>query len=180
MAVVITHFKRRGKVGNAWAKENVKYIQFRRGKDDERVMRPLFTDDGPMTRLEGYQFIDESPKGTKFFTVIINPDPEKEDTHKDLDMRPIAVTAMRTIAEIMHEQGITTPVIWVAAIHDDHTDKNHVHALAALQGRLDTPDLDRIRAATTAACLEQRRELDRARERQMRQQESERGLERER
>jgi hypothetical protein len=87
---------------------------------------------------------------------------------------------MRTISEIMQEQGITTPVIWVAAIHDDHTDKNHVHALAALQGRLDTPDLDRVRAATTAACLEQRRELDRVLERQARQRESERGLERER
>jgi hypothetical protein len=48
------------------------------------------------------------------------------------------------------------------------------------QGRLDKPDLDHIRAATTAACLEQRRELDRARERQARQRESERGLERER
>ena len=180
MAVVKTHFKRRGKVGNAWAMENVRYIQHREGKDDERVMRPLFTEDGPMTRLEGYQFIDEAPKGTKFFTVIINPDPEKEDTHKDLDMRTLARTTMRTISQIMQEQGITTPVIWVAAIHDDHTDKNHVHALAALQGRLDEPDLDRIRAATTAACVEQRRELDRARERQGRQREPERGLERER
>src|ERR687885_1494929 len=156
MAVVITHFKRRGKVGNAWAKKNVKYIQFRKGKDDERVMRPLFTDDGPMTRLEGYQFIDEAPKGTKFFTVIINPDPAKEDTHKDLDMRAIAMTTMRTISEIMHEQGITTPVIWVAAIHDDHTDKNHVHALAALPRRLEKVDLDRIREETTTVCLEQR------------------------
>src|SRR5918912_2137600 len=165
MAVVITHFKRRGKVGNAWAKKNVRYIQHRKGKDDERVMRPLFTDDGPMTRLEGYQFIDEAPKGTKFFTVIINPDPAKEDTHKDLDKRAIARATMQTISQIMHEQGITTPVQWIAAIHDDHTDKNHVHALAALQGRLDTPDLDRIIAETTAACIEQRRELDRSRER---------------
>ena len=180
MAVVKTHFKRRGKVGNAWAMENVRYIQHRKGKDDERVMRPLFTDDGPMTRPEAYQFIAESPKGTKFFTVIINPDPEKEDTHKDLDMRTLARTTIRTISQIMQDQGITTPVIWVAAIHDDHTDKNHVHALAALQGRLDKPDLDRIIAETTKACLDQRRELDRARERQGREQESERGLERER
>ena len=180
MAVVKTHFKRRGKVGNAWAKENVRYIQHRKGKDDERVMRPLFTNDGPMTRLEAYQFIDEAPKGTKFFTVIINPDPATEDTHKDLDMRAIAVTTMRTIAQIIQKQGVTTPVIWVAALHDDHTDKNHVHALAALQGRLDEPDLARVRAATTAACLEQRRELDRTLERQARQREPERGLERER
>jgi hypothetical protein len=180
MAVVKTHFKRRGKVGNAWAKDNVRYIQHRKGRDDERVMRHLFTSDGPMTRLEAYQFIDEAPKGTKFFSVIINPDPEHEDTHKDLDMRSLAITTMRTISQIMQEQGMTTPVIWVAALHDDHTDKNHVHALAALQGRLDEPDLHHIRAATTAACLEQRRELDRALERQARQREPERGLERER
>jgi hypothetical protein len=180
MAVIKANYVKRGKVGNAKAKDNVRYIQHRPDKDKEHVMRPLFTNDGPMTRLEAYQFIDEAPKGTKFFTVIINPDPATEDTHKDLDMRAIAITTMRTIAEIIQKQGMTTPIIWVAAIHDDHTDKNHVHALAALQGRLDEPDLDHIRAATTAACLAQRRELDRALERQARQRESERGLERER
>jgi hypothetical protein len=67
----------------------------------------------------------------------------------------------------------TTPVVWVAAVHDDHTDKNHVHALAAIQGRLDKPDLDRLRTATTTACLEQRQELDRARERNAREKERE-------
>jgi hypothetical protein len=168
MAVVKTHYKQRGKVGNAWAKENVRYIQHRPGKDHERVMRPLFTSDGPMTRLEAYQFIDEAPKGTKFFTVIINPDPVNENPNRDLDMRAIAQTTMQTIEEIIQAQGITTPVTWVAAIHDDHTDKHHVHALAALQGRLDTPDLNCVRAATTQACLEQRLELDRTRERQER------------
>jgi hypothetical protein len=169
-----------GKSGQCQGQDNVRYIQHRPDKDKEHVMRPLFTNDGPMTRLEAYQFIDEAPKGTKFFTVIINPDPATEDTHKDLDMRAIAITTMRTIAEIIQKQGMTIPIIWVAAIHDDHTDKNHMHALAALQGRLDEPDLDHIRAATTAACLAQRRELDRALERQARQRESERGLERER
>jgi hypothetical protein len=171
MAVVKTHFERRGKVGNAKAKDNVRYIQHRPDKDKERVMRPLFGSEGPMTRLEAYQFIDDAPKGTKFFTIIINPDPEKEDTHKDLDMRAITMTTMQTIEEIITAQGSTTPVIWVAALHDDHTDKNHVHVLASIQGRLDKPDLDRIREATTQACLEQRLELDRSRE----QKERERG-----
>jgi hypothetical protein len=116
-----------------------------------------------MTRLEAYQFIDEAPKGTHFYTVIINPDPMKEDTYKDLDMRQIAITTMQTIAEI-----VDTPVIWVAAIHDDHTDKNHVHALAAVNRRLNTPELNRIRETTTQACLEQRLELDRSLSRQAR------------
>jgi hypothetical protein len=178
MAFVGTSFVKRGKVGNAKAKDTVRYIQHRSGKDNERVWRPLFTNDSPMTRLEAYQFIDEAPKGTKFFTIIINPDPEKEDTHKDLDMRHITLTTMQTIEEIMREQGITTPVVWVAAVHDDHTDKNHVHALAAVQGRLDKPDVRRLIDVTTQACRDQRRERDRSLEREARERESERGLER--
>jgi hypothetical protein len=164
MAVVKANYVRRGKVGNAKAKDNVRYIQHRPDKDKEAVMRPLFTNDGPMTRLEAYQFIDEAPKGTHFYTIIINPDPKKEDTYKDLDMRSITITTMQTIEEIVH-----TPVIWVAAVHDDHTDKNHVHALAAVNRRLDTPELNRIREATTQACLEQRLELNRSRQRHSRQ-----------
>jgi len=166
MAFVGTSFVKRGNVGNAKAKDTVRYIQHRTGKDRERVMRPLFTSDGPMTRQEAYQFIDESPKGTKFFTIIISPDPSSEDTYHDLDMRAITMTTMQTVEEI-----VGAPVIWVAAVHDDHTDKNHVHALASIQGRLDKPDLDRLRKATTKACLEQRRELDRALSRQARQRE---------
>jgi hypothetical protein len=163
MAVVKAHFDRRGKVGNAKAKDNIRYLQHRPGKDKERTMRPLFTSDGPMTRLEAFQFIDEAPTGTHFYTMIVNPDPEKEDTHKDLDMRAITTTTMQTLEEI-----VDTPVIWVAAVHDDHTDKKHVHALAAVNRRLNTPELNHIREATTQACLEQRRELDRSREIQAR------------
>ena len=173
MAVVVTSFVKRGKVGNAKAKDTVRYIQHRTGKDGERVMRPLFTHDSPMTRQDAYQFIDEAPKGTKFFTFIISPDPTTEDTHHDVDMRAITITTMQTVEAIMRGQGISSPVVWVAAVHDDHTEKNHVHALASLQGRLDTPDLKRLIDVTTTACLEQRRELDRSRERQMRQREQE-------
>ena len=85
-------------------------------------------------------------------------------------MRAITMTTMQTIEEIITAQGITTPVIWVAAVHDDHTDKNHVHVLASVQGRLNKPDLDRIREATTNACPEQRLELDRALSRQVQEQ----------
>jgi hypothetical protein len=170
MAYVGTSFVKRGKVGNEKAKDTVRYIQHRAGRDNERVWRPLFTSDGPMTRADAYQFIDEAPKGTKFFTIIISPDPATEDTHKDLDMRAITITTMQTVAEIMRGQGITTPLNWVAAVHDDHTDKNHVHCLASLQGRLDKPDIRRLIDVTTTACLRERRELDRALSRQAREQ----------
>ena len=168
MAVVVTSYVRRGKMGNAKAKDTVRYIQHRTGKDNERVMRPLFTNDSPMTRLDAYQFIDDAPKGTHFYTVILSPDPETEDISYDLDMRAITITTMQTLEDI-----VDTPVIWVAAVHDDHTDKNHVHALAAVNRRLNTPELNQIREATTNACLEQRRELDRSLERQAREREGE-------
>jgi hypothetical protein len=165
MAVIKANYVRRGKVGNAKAKENVRYIQHRPDKDNERVMRPLVTNDSPMTRQDAYQFIDEAPKGTHFYTIIINPDPTSEDTHKDLDMRQITITTMQSIEAI-----VQTQVAWVAAIHDDHTDKNHVHALAAVNRRLDIPELNQIREVTTQACLGQRLELDRSREQKEREQ----------
>jgi len=166
MAVVVTSYVRRGPVGNAKAKDTVRYIQHRTGRDNERVMRPLFTNDSPMTRLEAYQFIDEAPKGTHFYTIILSPDPTTENTSSDLDMRALTITTMQTVAAI-----VKTPVIWVAAVHDDHTENNHVHALAALNRRLDKPELHHLIEATTKACLEQRLELDRALSRQAREQE---------
>jgi hypothetical protein len=166
MAVVTARFVRRGKVGNAKAKDTIRYIQHRPGQDRERMTRPLFGSDGPMQRLEAYEFIDTAPKGTAFFTIVISPDPAGEDKEKDLDMRAITLTTMQTI-----EERVRTPVVWVAAVHDDHTDIRHIHALAAVQGRLEKPDLQRLRDATTQVCLEQRRERDHAREQETQQRE---------
>jgi hypothetical protein len=81
-------------------------------------------------------------------------------------MRAIAQATMLTI-----EQRVKTPVMWAAAVHDDHTDKRHIHALVAVQGRLDRPDLDCLIEETTQACLEQRQERDQYLEKQAREQE---------
>ena len=168
MAVVTANFVKRGKLGNAKVKATIRYMQHRPGKDHERVTRTLFGSDGPMQRVEAYQFIDEAPKGTVFFRIVINPDPKLEDHHRDLDMRAIAQRAMQTIEARVH-----TPVIWTAAVHDDHTHKRHIHALAAVQGRLDKPDIASLIDETTQACLEQRRERDLYLERQAGEREQE-------
>lgn len=168
MAVVTANFVKRGKVGNEKVKATIRYMQHRPGKDQERVTRTLFGSDGPMQRVEAYQFIDDAPKGTVFFRIVINPDPEKEDRHRDLDMRAIAQITMLTI-----EKRVQTPVIWTAAVHDDHTDKRHIHALAAVQGRLDKPDIASLIEETTQACLTQRGERDLVLERQAAEREQE-------
>jgi hypothetical protein len=172
MAVVTASFVKRGPVGNAKAKDTLRYIQHRPGKDNQRLPRELFGSDGPMERREAYQFIDDAPKRTVFFTIIISPDPATEDRPRDLDLEALTERTMLTV-----EERVGTPVIWVAAVHDDHTDKRHVHALAAVQGRLEKPDLRRLIEATTEACREQRLELDRALVREAREREKEWGME---
>src|ERR671929_1754479 len=144
MAVVIAEYFKPNQKPKAAAKENVKYIQFRRGKDREGITRTLFGSDGPMERVEAYQFIDDAPKGTKFYTIIISPDPEKEDHNRDLAMEQLAYTTMQTV-----DERVKTPVQWVAAVHQEHSDVRHIHALAAVKGWVrKSAFCGRIRSAT--------------------------------
>jgi len=102
--------------------------------------------------------IDQADAGSTFFRVKICPDPEKEDAKRDLLLREITAKTMAI------EEKVGKPVTWVAAIHDDHTDKRHVHVLAITKARL-LPAQAMIQTATQA-CREQRQELDLAREQQ--------------
>src|SRR5919202_2100306 len=168
MAVVIAEYFKPNQKPKAAAKENVKYMQFRKGKDREGISRTLFGSDGPMERIEAYQFIDDAPKGTKFYTIIISPDPEKEDHSRDLDMEQLAYTTMQTV-----DERVKTAVQWVAAVHQEHSDVRHIHALAAVKGWLNPADLRALIASATKECREQRQELDRSRERHIREREQE-------
>ena len=53
MAVVKANYDRRGKVGNAKTKDNIRYISTGQSKDKEAVMRPLFGSDGPYDAAGG-------------------------------------------------------------------------------------------------------------------------------
>jgi hypothetical protein len=166
MAVVIAQYFKPNQQPKTAAKENVKYIQFRKGKDREGITRTLFGSDGPMTRPEAYQFIDEATKGTKFYTIIISPDPEREDHRRDLDMEQIAYTTMQTV-----EERVKTAVQWVAAVHQEHSDVRHIHALAAVKGWLNKPALFALIDSATRECREQRLERDLILEKQSREHE---------
>src|SRR5207245_6749294 len=96
----------------------------------------------------------------------ISPDPKTEDTKHDLPLREVTETIMQTF-----EERIRRPVHWVAAEHDDHTPKRHVHVLAIARGRLHREDLQTIIQQATAACLAQRKELDLRREQQAKERE---------
>src|SRR4051812_46163485 len=143
------------KAAKTYAKGSIRYIQHRRGMDGERLTRPLFGSDGPMERHEAYRMINEAEEGSIFFRFILAPDPFVEDTEKDLSMGEIAVSTMQALDARVHR-----PVSWVAAVHDDHTDKRHIHVLAVVPQRLHVPDFEHMRNEATQVCLEQRQELD--------------------
>ena len=159
MAVMIATYVKKGVRERADAKETIRYIQHRTGKDNEKMSRTLFGLDGVMDRHQAYRMIDEATKGRYFYRIIINPDPTREDTERDLPLRELIEATMETLAarREMH-------IPWVAAVHDDHSDKRHIHALAVVKGRLKIEDLQALREAATEEALFRRRERDLMRE----------------
>jgi len=154
------------------AKAAIRYIENRPGKDGSRIVRTLYKADGKVERREVYEMIDAAAKGSYFFRLVISPDPQREDGDKDLALRDITE---RTIQSL--EDRFQTPLQWVAAIHADHTDTRHIHAIAIVPGRLNVQDFQRMRSAATAEALEQRRHLDLMREAHQQSQDQSAGLE---
>jgi hypothetical protein len=150
MAVVKANYVKKGDGERDRAKATIKYIQHRPGKDHERKSRNLFGIDGSMGRWQAYRMVEDAPKGRYFYRFVINPDPVNEDKEKDLLLREIISYTMQKLEERLKQQ-----IQWVAAVHDDHTDKRHIHALAVVKGRLKREDLEAlIQAATEEAQLQ--------------------------
>ena len=148
------------------AKASVRYIENRPGKDSARIHRTLFTSDGSLTRQQAYSLIDQAEKGRLFFRFVISPDPQKEDTKRDLYLREVTEKTMLQLEERLHKQ-----IQWVAAEHSDHAPHRHVHVVAVVQGRLQVQDFQALRQTATEAALFQRKCCDLAREHQARERE---------
>src|SRR5439155_13700717 len=126
----------------------------------EKLTRTLFGAADSMGRYEAYQFINDAPKGTYFYRFKLSPDPATEDTKRDLHMQKLTRQMMQGL-----EKRLKTAIPWAGALHDDHTDKRHVHILAALPRRLQKHELEALIRETTTICREQRRELEPGKER---------------
>ncbi len=151
MAVVYSTFTKSGGL----AKANIRYIQHRAGKDGQKITRTLFGFDGVIERKEAYEMIDEALKGTHFYRISLNPDPEREDRENDLDLKNLTLETMRSLEEYLGK-----PVEFIAAIHADHTQRRHVNLLAFVPQRMNKQDLTILRNTLTNEAVSQRRELD--------------------
>lgn len=156
MAVVKINFINTKRDKQVVAKDHVRYIQYRRGKDGEKINRELFGSYGPMERRHAFAIIDQFDQRSTYFRIVFSPDPDKEDTQKDLLLPEITAQMMDI------EDCLGKPIAWVAAVHADHTEKRHVHVLAIADVRL--LPAGEMRKMATEMCLEQRRERDLARE----------------
>ncbi len=141
------------------AKASIRYIAHRPGKDNEKTTRTLFGSDGLMGRYEAYRMVDEAEKGSLFFRIVISPDPQQEDTDKDLFLRDITEQTMQSL-----EDRFQKHLQWVAAEHNDHAPHRHVHVVAIVPGRLQVQDFQLMRKTATEAALAQRKERDLLRE----------------
>ncbi len=139
------------------AKANIRYIQHRRGKDGKNKHRMLFGHDSAMDKQQAYEIIDEAKKGTKFYKVIISPDPKEEYTNKDLNMWDLTA---KTIQEL--EKRLRQHIQFAGVVHNDHKPHRHVHILALVDTKLQIEDLQAMRHTATQTALFQRRERDAA------------------
>src|SRR6266516_999370 len=162
MAIVKAIYSRKG-----WsAKASVRYIENRPGRDGARVVRTLFKADGKVERGEVYDMIDQAANGSYFFRLVISPDPKSEDSDRSLRLRELTEKTIKSLEDRFHQ-----PLQWVAAIHADHAEHRHVHAIAIVPERLQVQDFKRMRSAATEEALAQVRELALIREAHERSQE---------
>ena len=144
-------------------KSHLRYITHRRGRDEGRITRQLFDRNGLTDRRSVYELIDAAGRGTVFYKFMINPDPAKEDTHKDLDLLHIT---RQTIRALERQLGLRLP--FAAVLHPaDHSALRHVHGIFLLPRRLSKAAFRKLqsiaRATATAKARLQRRARDRVR-----------------
>jgi hypothetical protein len=130
--------------------------------EGERMSRPLFGPDGPLSKLQIYNMIDATGRGVVFHKFVFNFHPVKEDTRKDLNLWEVT---KKTLEHIKTQFGDSVP--FVATIHDDHTLLRHVHGFFIVNGRLNKEEFAKVRGLWKVASFEarrQRRRLDRMQE----------------
>jgi len=163
MAFFKARYVKKGKAEHQRAKATIRYITHRPGKEKENMFRQLFGHDGPLEKDDAYEAIDAAPKGTYFYRMIINPDPKREDTRRDLYLQGIT---KQTIIRLEERLDLVGKIHFFAAVHNDHSPLRHVHLLVLVPGKLPKDVIAELHQAATDEAIRQRQQLDQVREAQ--------------
>jgi hypothetical protein len=138
---------------------HLRYITHRKGAREGRITRPLFNAEGAFDPPSAERLIEAAPRGTVFFKLILSPDPQREDSRKDLDLWALTCQTLRQVQTVLSRH-----VPFVATVHADHTPRRHVHGFFLINGRISQEKFARLRAlwkTATQAAARQRRVRDR-------------------
>jgi len=140
------------------AKANIRYIMHRPEEKGKKITRELFgwEEDGKR-KIEAYEAIDKAGKKYRFLHMTISPDPKREDTRRDLDLKEMIRKTMLTLQGQFTDEDI----YFFASVHEGHTDKRHVNMLVLVPDRLNREQLALLRQSATDNARAQRRNLDR-------------------
>ena len=153
MAFLEVKYVKKGRKERQAAKDNIKYIQNRPGRDKTKIQRTLFGQSGNVQRLDAYRMIDDAEGGSMFFKLIINFDRNTEDSRRDLSHGEIVEHVMHSL-----EDQLRTSFPWVAVLHDDHTQLRHIHAMLVVRERMLPVQV--MKQAALEAISTQRQERD--------------------
>jgi hypothetical protein len=142
-AVVKTTYTKNPKA----AKASVRYYAHRIDREGNRTTRQLFGNYGLLTKNEAYRLIDSAKGRTYFYRIIISPE-NSEGMARDL--ASITRQAMRDLQKTLRTKR---PIPFVAAVHTDHSDTPHVHALAILKTYLGETQLAKLRQSAEEAVI---------------------------
>jgi hypothetical protein len=129
------------------AKASVRYFAHRVDSEGNRITRQLFGNYGQLTKKEAYRLIDAARGRNYFYRIIISPE---NSTGATRDLAGITRQTMRDLQKILRTKR---PIPFVAAVHTEHSDTPHVHALAILKTYLNDKQLEKLRQSAEAAVI---------------------------
>jgi hypothetical protein len=146
-------------------KAHLRYIIHRPDRDGEKQTRQLFSADyTTLEKKRAYELIDRAPQGTIFFKIMLSPDPNKEDTRRDVDLWHVTDKTMQRFKKLVGEER-AKQFQFFATEHNGM--KRHTHAIALVPGRLSKEDFrllkDVLRETATLEARKQRQARDFAR-----------------
>jgi hypothetical protein len=159
MAVVKLRYSR----SKPQMKAHLRYIMHRRGEREGSITRTLFDKDGLSDKQAVYNLIDSASRGTLFYKIMLNFDPVREDTYKDLDIQHITRQTISHLGRLLGRD-----LQFVATVHNaDHTPLRHVHGFFLVQGRLSREKFRELRKTAYKSANREARLLRAARDRVM-------------
>ena len=95
MAIVKANYTRKGRVQRHQSAISKTAL----AETAQGYVRTLFKADGKVERGEVYTMIDQAANGSYFFRLVISPDPQREDSDKNLSLRELTEKTIQSLED---------------------------------------------------------------------------------